>query len=153
METVCFCFELVFWCWKPLLKLGGTNFKKHFPASRNHLLWFPCQTKQFLCIVETYFLINASFGVVETDFLANFSETFMAIFSETPAEKSLFSVYWKRFFEWIFHSGYWRRIFFSNGDCYFTWKLFTTSRNRLCYEWKTILRTELVLAGGNWFFG
>ena len=34
---------------------------------------------------------------METDFLANFSETFMAIFSETPAEKSLFSVYWKRF--------------------------------------------------------
>ena len=37
---------------------------------------FSCQKKQSLCTVEKYFLMNASFWVVETDFLAN---------TETPA--------------------------------------------------------------------
>ena len=44
--------------------------EKYFPASGNHFQFF-CQKKQFLRIVETYFSTNASFRVVETDFLAS----------------------------------------------------------------------------------
>ena len=39
-------------------------------------LLFSCQKKQILCTAEKYFSMNASFWVVETDFLAN---------AETPA--------------------------------------------------------------------
>ena len=71
METVWFCLELFFWCWKPLLKLREPTLKeKPFPASGNYFLWFSCQKKQFFRIVETYFSTNTSFRVVETDFLA-----------------------------------------------------------------------------------
>ena len=50
---------------------GNINFnKKCFPTSRNHFRFF-CQKKQFFRIVETYFSANASFRVVETDFLAS----------------------------------------------------------------------------------
>ena len=129
-------FRAFFWCWKPLLKLGGTNFKrKTFFASGNHFLWFSCQRKQLFRIVETYFSTNVSFRVVETDFLASTNHC-SYIVSDSPAGESFLSVYWKRIFEWILHSGYRRKIFLSNGDRYFTFKFFPTSGNCHCYEWK-----------------
>ena len=37
VETVCFVQSFLFYCWKPLLKLGRTILKeKHYPASENH---------------------------------------------------------------------------------------------------------------------
>ena len=42
--------------------------EKFFPVGGNR--FFVCQKKQFFRIVETYFSANASFRVVETDFLA-----------------------------------------------------------------------------------
>ena len=64
-------FGAFFCCWKPWLKLGGTNFnRKCFPASENHFRFF-CQKKQFFRIAGTYFSTNASFRVVEIDFLAS----------------------------------------------------------------------------------
>ena len=46
--------------------------------------FFFCQKKQFFRIEEMYFSTNASFRVVETDFLAG-TNHFLYIFSETPA--------------------------------------------------------------------
>ena len=77
-----------------------------------------------------------------TDFLAS-TNHFLYIFSETPAGESFFSVYWKLIFERILHSGYWRRIFLSNGDRYFTWKFSSTSENRHYYESKPIFKNKI----------
>ena len=52
---------------------------------------------------------------------------FFIFFSKTPARESFFSVQWKRIFELTLHYGYWRRIFLSNEDRYFTRKFFPTS--------------------------
>ena len=49
--------------------------EKYFPASGNHFRCF-FQKKQFFSIVETYFLTNISFQVVETDFLASTNDKF-----------------------------------------------------------------------------
>ena len=126
-----------------IVEIIGNQFliKKHFPASGKHFLWFYFQKKQFFCIEETYFSTNATFRVVETDFLAS-TNRFLYIFSETPTGESFFSVQWKLVFERILHSGYWRRIFLSNGDRYFTWKFSSTSENCHCYESKPIFKSK-----------
>ena len=91
VETVCVCSKFFFWCWKPLLKLWGTNFKgKNFPVSGNHFLWFSCQKKQLFCIAETYFLTNVSFWVVETDFLAGTNHFLHIFFQKLLPEKTFF---------------------------------------------------------------
>ena len=126
-----------------IAEIIGNQFliKKHFPASGKHFLWFYCQKKQFFRIEETYFSTNASFRVVETDFLAS-TNHFLYIFSETLTGESFFSVQWKLIFEQILHSGYWRRIFLSNGDRYFTWKFSSTSENSHCYELKPVFKNK-----------
>ena len=81
-------FRAFFWCWKPLLKLGVTNFKiKHFPASGNHFLWFSCQKKQFFGIMETYFSTNASFRRLGTYFLASTNQ-FLYFFQRLLPERA-----------------------------------------------------------------
>ena len=89
--------------------------------------------------METYFSTDASFWVLEMDMLS-ITNHFLCISLETPARESFFSVYWKPIFQRILHSGYWKRIFLSNADRYFTWKFFSTSGNRHCYKWKPIFK-------------
>ena len=79
-----------------------TEIRKYFPASGNYF-WFFCQKMQFFHIVETYFLTNASFWVVETDFLASRNdrlffrlvETYFFNESFIPAFGKRFCLYWK----------------------------------------------------------
>ena len=56
-----------------------------------------CQKKQFFHIVETYSSTNASFRIVETDFLAstNHNETYSFNESFILAIGEGFSLYWK----------------------------------------------------------
>ena len=72
METVCFCSELFFSCWKPLPKFLGTNFKrKTFLCRWKTFSLIFLSEKKFFRVQKTYFSMNASFRVVETDFLAS----------------------------------------------------------------------------------
>ena len=83
-------FRAFFLLMETTIETRGNQFlkKKHFLASENHFLRFSCQEKQFFRI---YFLKNASFQVVGTDFLAS-TNHFLYCFSETPACEGFFSV-------------------------------------------------------------
>ena len=101
VETVSFCSELFLCCQKPI---GGTNFRKHFPGTGNYFVWFSCQKKQNLSIVVTYFSTNASFRVVETDFLA--SSNIFYIFSRDTCHWKHFSrlretYFWNNLSAWF----------------------------------------------------
>ena len=119
---------------------------RYFPACGNHLLQFSCQKKQFfhiVDIVETYFSTNASFGVVETDFLAStnhFLSTFLKPLPMKTFSPSSRNVFLKEFF-----------IFFSIVETvYFSWELFWTSGNRHWYEWTSIFKDRTYsIPGGN----
>ena len=129
------------------MKLGGTNFKeKHF---QNHFLWFSCQKKQFCCIIETYFSTNASFRLVETNFMAC-TNHFLYVFRDYC---------WRKFF--FLSSG---NVFVNEpfipaiGEGFFSLVEHVTSFERFFLLVKTdvmsedqFLNTELILAGGNWF--
>ena len=119
----------------PLLKLGGTNFKeKHF---QNHFLWFSCPKKQFFCIMETYFSTNASFSLVETNFLGC-TNHFLYVFRDHCRGKlfclSTGNVFWMnpsfRLLE---------KDLFSSVARYFIWKFFSTSENHR-HEWRSIFK-------------
>ena len=132
-----------------MLKLGGTNFffkKKRFPASRNHFR-FSCQRKQFFLLMETYFSMNALFREVKTD---HFSYIF---FQRLLPVKAFFSFSRKRIFERILHSCYFRRIFSLVQTICFIGEFFSTSGNPTDMSGNQSLKTELILAGGNWFAG
>ena len=133
METVCFCSELFFWCWKPLLKLGGILKEKHLPASGNHFLWFCCQTKQFFRIAETYFSANALFRVVKTDFLAS-TNHFLYIISETAAGESFFLSSGNVFLNESFIPAIGEGFFSLMESVTLLESFFSTSGNRHCYE-------------------
>ena len=64
---------------------------------------------------------------------------FYTFFQRLQPEKAFF-VQWKLIFERILHSGYWRSIFLSNRDRYFTCKFFSTSGNHHCFAWKPIFK-------------
>ena len=73
--------------------------------------------------MERYFSINASFLVMETDFLAS-TNHFLYFFQRLLPGKAFF--------------------FLSSGNVFlnvfFTWNSLSTSGNRHCYEWKSIFK-------------
>ena len=135
VETVCFYSEFFSDVGNHYWNLGEPILK-HFPANGNHFLWFSCQKKQFFCIVETYFSINASFRVMKTDFLAS-TNHFLYFFRNSCRGKLLFLS--SGTYSWKNPSfRLWRRIFLPNGDRYFTWKFFCNSENR--DDWKSVVK-------------
>ena len=136
--------------WKILLKLGKTVLEgKHFHASGNHFLRFSCQKKQYFYIMETYFLTNALFCVVETDFWL--VQTICDIvFQRLLPVKALLRLLEKLF--WT-NSSFWllEKDFFSCGNrllYYFTRELFSTSGSHhfICLgEISLLFRDSLLL--------
>ena len=90
--------------------------------------------------------------VVETDFLSN-TNHFLYIFSETPAGKSFFSVSRKLSFERILHSGHWQGFFSLMEVFTLLESFFLLAKTISAINGNELLRTKLILAGGNWFFG
>ena len=66
--------------------------------------------------------------------------TIFYIWFQRLLQEKAFFIQWKLDFERILHSGYWRRIFLSNGGRNFTWKFFSTSGNHHFHEWKSIFK-------------
>ena len=83
-------------------------------------------------MVETYFSTNASFRVVETDFLASTNDKLF--FRLTNLSFQLLE-----------------KDFLLVEIVYFTWEIFPTSQNRHWYERKHFLKTDLILPIGNSF--
>ena len=130
------------------MKIRGTNFKeKHF---QNHFLWFSCQKKQFFCIIETYFSTNASFRLMETNFLACTNHFYM--FLGTTAVES--------FFFGLVETYFWMKLSYRLLEKDFSLVEHVTLFERFFLLAKTdvmsgdqFLNTKLILAGGNWFSG
>ena len=143
METVCFCSELFFWRWKPLLKLGGTNFKR-----KNHFLWFFFhQKKQFFHIVETYFSWNASFRLVKTDFLARTNHFFSC------RQKLFFLSSGNVFLSESFIPPIGKGFFSLMETVTLPGSFFLLEETVTAMSGNQFLKTELILAGENWLSG
>ena len=126
--------------------------EKHFPACGNHYLWFSFQKKQFFCIEKTYFSTNASFRAVETDFLAR-TNHFLYIFQRLLPEKA--------FFLFSGNLSLSESVVPAIGEGFFSLmetvtlleSFFLLAEIVTAMNGNQFLKTELILAGGNWFSG
>ena len=141
-------FRAFFLMLETIIEIRGTLIlkEKHFPANGNHFLWFSCQKKQFCRIVKTYFSTNASFRLFKKSSTNHFSY----FFRDSCRGKLFFlssgNVFLNESFIPATVEG-----FFSNKDRYFTWKFFLLSETIAAMSGNQFLKTELILAGGNWF--
>ena len=140
-----------FWCWKSLLKLGGSNFKRKT---------FSCYWKPFSLvflseeavsrIVETYFSTNASFRVMEMDFLAS-ANHFSYFFPRLLLRKAFFLSHGNVFLNESFIPAI-GKGFFSPMETVTLLETFFLLVETVMIG-NQFLKIELILTGRNWFSG
>ena len=117
----------------------------------NHFLWFSCQKKQFFCIMEKYFSTNASFRLMETNFLAC-SNNFLYVFRDYCQRKLFFLSSGNVFVNEPFIPAIGEGFFSLVEHVTLFERVFLLSKTDIM-SWDQFLNTELILAGGNSFSG
>ena len=117
----------------------------------SHFLWFSCQKKQFFCIMEKYFSTNASFRLMETNFLAC-SNNFLYVFRDYCQRKLFFLSSGNVFVNEPFIPAIGEGFFSLVEHVTLFERVFLLSKTDIM-SWDQFLNTELILAGGNSFSG